>query len=90
MRPPTNEFSDLDRSVVSPDGTPFELVCHVAYGVSGWALLWGRGTRTRDPVITVYVKGEAVHHEVSADRHDAERIILRLEGQIRAGTFGSS
>ena len=90
MRPPANEFSDLDRSVVSRDGTTFEFSCHVAYGVSGWALLWGRGKRTHSPIITVYANGEAVRQEVSADRHDAERIIGRLEGQIRSGTFGHS
>lgn len=90
MRPPTNEFSDLDRSVVSPDGTIFEFVCHDASGTGGWALLWGKGKRTRDPVITVYVKGDAVHEQLAADRKDAERIIGRLEGQIRAGTFESS
>jgi hypothetical protein len=84
MRPPENEFGDLDRSVVSRDGTTFEVVCHVAYGVSGWALLWGKGKRTRSPVITVYAHEEAVRHEVSADRNDAERIIGRLEKQLRA------
>ena len=89
MRPPTNEFSDLDRSIVSPDGTIFEFVCYDASGTSGWSLLWGKGKRTRDPVILVYVKGEAVREELAADRKDAERIISRLEGQIRAGTFES-
>jgi hypothetical protein len=85
MRPRTNEFSHIDRSIVSPDGTTFEFVRHDAFGTGGWTLVWGKGMRTRDPVITVYVKGEAVHEELAADRKDAERIISRLEGQLRGG-----
>jgi hypothetical protein len=87
MRPPANEFSDLDRSIVSPDGTTFEFVCHVASGVSGWALLWGRGKRSSSPIITIYANGEAVRQELSADRHDAERIIDGLEAQLQSGTL---
>jgi hypothetical protein len=88
MRPPANEFSDLDRSIVGPDGTTFEFVCHVAYGLSGWALLWGKGKRTHSPVITIYANGDSVRQEPAADRNDAERIIDRLEQQFRAGTPG--
>lgn len=89
MSKPTNEFSDLDRTVVSPDGTPFELVAHVGFQEGGWALLWSKGKRTHVPIVTVYAKGHEVHQEPAADRQDGERIIGRLAGQISTGTFES-
>lgn len=85
MSTPTNEFSDLDRTVASPDGTTYEFVVHVGYGMGGWGLFWGRGKEAHDPVITVYARGEQVHQEPAADRKDAQRILSRLEGQVRAG-----
>jgi len=83
----TNEFSDLDRTVVGLDGTTYQFVAHVGYGMSGWATLWGKGKPTHDPIVTVFAEGRQVHQEPAADRKDAERIIRRLEQQIRAGTF---
>ncbi|QIK66731.1 hypothetical protein G7072_10615 [Nocardioides sp. HDW12B] len=87
MRPPTNEFSDLNRAVPGPRGSTYAIVCHVGYGVRGWALLWGRGRETREPVVTVLADGRQVHQEPTADRADAERIIRRLEAEIRAGSL---
>ena len=87
MSRPTNEFSDLDRTVLGPDGTTYEFVAQVGYGTRGWAMLWGKGKRTHDPVVTLYAKGQQVHQEPAADRNDAERIISSLEEQIRSGTI---
>jgi hypothetical protein len=53
----TNEFSDLDRTVVGLDGTTYQFVAHVGYGMSGWATLWGKGKPTHDPIVTVFAEG---------------------------------
>lgn len=87
MSGPTNEFSDLDRTVLGPDGTAYRIVVQVGYGTSGWAMLWGKGKQTRDPIVTVFAKGHQVHQEPAADRKDAVRIISGLEEQIRTGTI---
>jgi hypothetical protein len=46
---PANEFSDLDRTVLSPDGATYEFVAHVGHVVGGWANFWGQGKLTHDP-----------------------------------------
>lgn len=89
MSLPTNEFSDLERSAVSPDGTAFEFVCQVGYGVSGWGILRGKAEQAQVPIVIVRANGARVHQEPATDRNDAERIIDDLVGQVRAGTFKS-
>ena len=84
---PRNEFSYLNRSITGPDGTSYEFVADVGYGLRGWAILWGKGKPTRDTIIYVFAGEEQVRQEPAADLSDAKRIIARFEQEIRSGTF---
>jgi hypothetical protein len=84
---PANEFSDLDRSVTSLDGTTHELVAVLGFGGGGLAMFRRRSAVTRVPIVAVVVDGRQVHSEPAADHADADRIMVGLVEQIGSGAW---
>lgn len=91
---PANEFSDLDRTVLGPDGATFQLVASPGTQSSGRGLFLRRGGRVETvPVLHLVADGEGgteariLVSEPATSRKDAVRIIDRLSKQVETGAF---